>query len=82
MDAAERALLAETVNDALAPAGETADDVGPDAARSVDSMLADLGWLEMLDAEPRDAVNIVFGALGRTNAVATVLDDVLLVRLP
>ena len=31
----------------------------------------------MLDAEPRDAVDIVFGALGRTNAAATVLDDVL-----
>ena len=27
-----------------------------------------LGWLEMLDAEPRDAIDIVFTALGATNA--------------
>ena len=38
----------------------------------VDAALADLGWLEMLDAEPRDAVDIVFGALGAPNAAATV----------
>ena len=69
MDAAERALLVETVNDALAPPATTAGDA--------DAVLADLGWLEMLDAEPRDAVDIVFSALGRTNAAATVLDDVL-----
>jgi hypothetical protein len=71
MDAAERALLAETVHDALARASQATQDVA-----AVDALLADLGWLEMLDAEPRDAVDVVFTALGSTNAVATVLDDV------
>jgi hypothetical protein len=64
MDAAERALLAETVLDAL-----TRD---PAAA---DQSLAALGWLEMLAAEPDVAIEVVFGALGRTNANAAVLDD-------
>ena len=35
----------------------------------------------MLDAEPRDAVDIVFTALGTTNATATVLDDVIVAAL-
>ena len=37
---------------------------------------ARLGWPEMLEAEPRDAVAILFTELGATNATATVLDDV------
>ena len=41
MDAAERTLLAETVGDAVARAPDDADRV-----------LAELGWLEMLAAEP------------------------------
>ena len=65
MDAAERALLADTVTDAVTGA--------PDAA---DAPLAALGWLEMLSAEPDIAVDVVFTALGRANANAAVLDDV------
>jgi hypothetical protein len=69
METAERALLAETVNEAIS--GET----------DVDAVLAELGWLEMLAAEPDDAVAIVFGALGATNATATALDDVIVAAL-
>jgi hypothetical protein len=68
MDAAERALLAETVQSALA---------GLDGgAGSADAALDDLGWRDMLDAEPDDAIEIVFTALGTTNACSSALDDV------
>ena len=70
MDAAERALLGETVGAALA-----------DETRPADAALADLGWLEMLEAEPRDAIAIVFEALGATNRAASVLDDVIVLAL-
>lgn len=73
MDAAERALLEETVREAIAAVAATG---GP-----VDDVLAELGWLEMLDAEPRDAIEIVFTALGLANAPAGVLDDVLAAAL-
>jgi hypothetical protein len=73
MDAAERALLEETVRVAVT--------VAADAGGPVDGVLTDLGWLEMLDAEPRDAVEIVFGALGLANASAGVLDDVVATAL-
>ena len=65
MDPTERALLHETVRDALT--------ARPDDA---DAVLAELGWDEMLAAEPDDAIAAVFGALGTTNASASVLDDV------
>ncbi len=70
MDATERSLLATTIGDALTtvPEADTA---------AVDGILADLGWLDMLAAEPDDAIAIVFGALGRANVSSTVLDDVL-----
>ena len=74
MDAGERALLDATVRDALEHAAR-----GP--YPEPDAALAALGWLEMLDAEPRDAVDIVFTALGATNAAASVLDDVLVAAL-
>ena len=71
IDAVERASMEETVRsalvDALATAGEGAD---------VDAVLARLGWLEMLADEPGDAIDVVFRALGATNARATALDDV------
>jgi len=70
MDATERELLLTTVRDALAVAGKDADAV-----------LADLGWLEMLLAEPDDALDIVFRSLGTTNAAASVLDDVVVAGL-
>ncbi|HZP30464.1 MAG TPA: acyl-CoA dehydrogenase family protein [Acidimicrobiia bacterium] len=68
MDAGERALLAATVGDAIAA---IAAEGG-----TADGALTELGWLEMLDAEPRDAVGIVFSALGAQHVTATVLDDV------
>jgi hypothetical protein len=70
MDAAERALLENAVVASLAGAGANAD-----------ARLAELGWLEMLAAEPRDAVAVVFHALGATNSAATVLDDVVVSAL-
>jgi hypothetical protein len=65
LEPAERALLEETVRAALVARPDEADGV-----------LAEVGWLEMLDAEPDDAVAIVFEALGAGNAAATALDDV------
>jgi hypothetical protein len=69
MDTADRALLADAVRNAFtgASAAGTFD---------VDGVLAELGWLDMLAAEPRDALDIVFRALGAVNATATALDDV------
>ncbi len=69
MDAAERALLAETVADALAAAP------GVDVV-ATDRVLAELGWLDMLREETDAAIEIVFRALGSTNCHATLLDDV------
>jgi hypothetical protein len=66
MEVAERALLEKAVRDAI----EASSSTGTDDA------LARLGWPEMLEAEPRDAVAVVFAELGATNATATVLDDV------
>ena len=66
MDATERALLADAVGAALAATGAAADH-----------QLAELGWLEMLATEPRDAIGVVFEGLGAANRAATLLDDVL-----
>jgi hypothetical protein len=71
IDSDERALMEQTVRGAIAEALATGDE-GAD----VDAVLAKLGWLEMLDDEPDDAIDIVFGALGAANATATALDDV------
>ena len=70
MDAAERALLEEAVGASLAEAGSGGDAV-----------LAELGWLDMLGAEPRDAIAVVFDAIGSTNCATTVLDDVIVSAL-
>lgn len=72
MDASERTLLAKTVRDAVAEAAGSERE-----AATVDAALADLGWRDMLDAEPDVAIDIVFGALGVTGATATALDDVM-----
>ena len=66
MEPAERALLEKAVRDAIE--GSSSADT--------DDVLARLGWPVMLEAEPRDAVAILFTELGATNATATVLDDV------
>src|SRR5262245_48963762 len=76
MDQAERQLLDETVRDAITDSAVSDAD-----AAAVDKVLMDLGWLEMLDAEPRDATAIVFTALGLANAAASALDDVVATAL-
>jgi hypothetical protein len=73
IDAEARALMQETMRRALADAFANGDDV--------DGVLAKLDWLDLLRDEPDDAVGIVFGALGVTNAAATALDDVLAAAL-
>lgn len=72
IEAAERALLESTFEDALAKAS------GADAA---DAVLGELGWHDLLAAEPDDALAVVFTALGRTNRASSALDDVLLAAL-
>jgi len=67
----ERAAMEEAVRGAIAEAGATAD------SSDIDAVLAKLGWQEMLNQNPDDAIDIVFGALGAANASATALDDVL-----
>jgi hypothetical protein len=69
IDAEERSLMEETVRGAIA-------DALAAGGADVDGVLAELGWLEMLADEPGDAIDIVLGALGATNAAATALDDV------
>ena len=71
IDASERALLEETVRKAVANASAT-----PGGNAPVDAVLSSLGWLDLLEAAPREALDIVFGALGHANATATILDDV------
>ena len=66
MEADERELLDKSVRHAL-----TSE---PDA----DDALEAIGWADVLAAEPRGAVSVVFSALGDLNAVASSLDDVLL----
>ena len=70
INAAERVLLEETVRAALR-----------DPAIDAHAVLADVGWLEMLDAEPDDAIAIVFGSLGVTGTASTALDDVMAAAL-
>jgi hypothetical protein len=67
----ERAVIQETVRGAIADALATSNE-----RANIDAVLAKLGWLEMLDDEPDDAIDIVFSALGAANATATALDDV------
>jgi len=72
IDAAERAAMEESVRAAIA---------GADGGAAIDEVLGKLGWLEMLAAEPPDAIDIVFSALGATNGMATALDDVIVSAL-
>jgi hypothetical protein len=69
-DAADRALMADTMRAAIADAVATGNV-------DVDAVLATLGWRELLGEQPDLAVEIVFHALGAANATATALDDVL-----
>jgi hypothetical protein len=64
MDSDERALLDRGVRHALADA-------------SGDGSLVALGWHDVLRAESRTAVSVVFGAQGDLNASTSSLDDVM-----
>lgn len=68
IDADDLALLAESFEAAMAEAP------GPGEA---DEALYDLGWIELLDADPGQGAALAFSALGRTNSAATLLDDVM-----
>ncbi len=48
------------------------------SGQRLDAVLADLGWLEMLDEMPDAAVPLVFRLLGETGAHAPLLNDVVL----
>jgi hypothetical protein len=67
IDAADRASMEESVRAAITSA---------DGREAVDGVLGKLGWLDLLAAEPPDAIDIVFTALGATDRTATALDDV------
>jgi len=69
MDTTDRALLTDAVHNAFAGAAAA-------GAFDVDGVLTELGWLDMLAAEPCDALDIVFRSLGTVNATASALDDV------
>jgi hypothetical protein len=72
IDAEERTLMQEAVRSAIADALANGDE-----RAGIDTVLAKLGWLEMLDDAPGDAIEIAFSALGAANATATALDDAL-----
>ncbi|MCK9876926.1 acyl-CoA dehydrogenase [Frankia sp. Ag45/Mut15] len=69
MDAAERDLLGQSLRKIM-----TSTVAGP----TLDGELAELGWPELLAELPEVAVPLVFGLLGETGAVASVLNDVVL----
>jgi Acyl-CoA dehydrogenase, C-terminal domain len=71
MEPAERALLEKAARDAIHGS----------SSAGTDDALARLGWPEMLMAEPRDSVGVIFTELGAANATATVLDDVIVTAL-
>jgi hypothetical protein len=48
------------------------------SGHQLDKALADLGWLEMLDEMPDEAIPLVFKLLGETGAHAPVVNDVVL----
>ena len=72
MDAADRAMLAESVAGSVRADAEPADN---------DAALAALGWADMLAAEPVAATGVVFEQLGRAAARANGLDDVVATAL-
>src|SRR5438270_9265411 len=66
MDPDEVAILDKSVRHALT------SEAGADEA------LEAIGWPDVLTVEPRDAVSVVFTALGDVNASSSCLDDVML----
>lgn len=72
IDAADRASMDETVRAAIARANGHA---------AIDGVLEELGWLDMLEDEQPDAIDVVFSALGAANGASTALDDVMVSAL-
>ena len=70
MNVDEFELLRRAVNDAFGALGASPGAV------EVDNALEQLGWLDMLEAEPDAAIAVVFEALGAANATSSALDDV------
>ncbi len=71
MDAGDRRLFEESLRHA------TERHTGA----ALDAALADLGWLDALDADPRVAAGALFELHGAANVTSSALDDVLAVRL-
>ncbi len=68
MDTNDLDLLAETLRKTMTAS----------SGHELDKALADLGWLEMLDAMPDTAIPLVFKLLGETGAHAPLVNDVVL----
>lgn len=72
MDAADLALLEASV------AGAVGTHAGHD---DTEQALIDLGWSDMLEAEPDAAAAVVFSRLGTTSASSSAIDDVVCRRV-
>lgn len=66
---------------AMLAAGFTSVMQASPSAGEADDALYELGWGELLQADPRQGAATAFAALGITNAAAGILDDVLAVSL-
>ena len=69
MDAEDRDLLTATFAQALESR----------RGRNGDHVLTELGWADLVASAPRDAIEIVFGLLGRANVTSSCLSDVVAV---
>ncbi|MBA9005383.1 acyl-CoA dehydrogenase family protein [Thermomonospora cellulosilytica] len=69
IDASDLALLSEGLRSAMQESP---------SADALDAALIELGWHDLLEDSPDEAVALVFGLLGETGAHAPVLNDVLL----
>lgn len=72
IDADDLALLTQSFEAAASSAADP---------RAADAAFFDLGWADVLEAEPAQGAAAAFGALGRTGATATLLDDVVATAL-
>ncbi len=68
MERDELALFARGIRDATTSA----------TGAALDAALAELGWLDALDADPQTAVSVLFECQGAANATSSALDRVLM----
>jgi hypothetical protein len=71
LDDTEQELLAETLRKTMLRA----------SGQVLDTALAELGWADLLAAQPQVAIPLVFGLLGETGARGPQLNDVLLTAM-